>query len=258
MEIKVKNLSYAYKGHDPLFTDISFNIKAGQIICILGPNGIGKTTLLNCIANLLLPSKGNIYIDGMDMNKMSTQDIAKIISYVPQSIVPSFDYRVLDYIVTGCAPWLGTFERPGEEHYSLAKKMIGKMGISHIENKAYTKISGGERQQVSIARALTQQAKVILMDEPTAHLDYGNQINVLKTIKKMAQDGYAVVFTSHNPDQALLLKDKVAAFNSKGEFYFGDYKDVVNENFLHSIYGVDLHLAYIEEIGRNVCISPGL
>ena len=179
MEIKLKEVGYAYSGSDELFSNISFNIKAGQIICILGPNGIGKTTLSNCIANLLSPTKGTISINGVDMNKMLAQDVAKVISFVPQTIIPSFDYKVIDYVVTGCAPWLGTFERPKEKHYLLAEKMINKMGISHIKNKAYTKVSGGERQQVSIARALTQQSKIILMDEPTAHLDYGDRKSVV-------------------------------------------------------------------------------
>ena len=185
----------------------------------MGPNGIGKTTLLNCIANLITPTKGEILINDKNINKMLPQDIAKTISYVPQTITPSFDYKVLEYVVTGCAPRLGTFERPKKIHYSIARDAIKQMKISHLSHKAYTQISGGERQQVSIARAISQQPKIILMDEPTAHLDCGNQIKVLKIIKEMVQKGYGVVFTTHNPDQALLLKAKIAAFNKDGEFF---------------------------------------
>lgn len=241
-----------------LFNNVSFSIKSGQIICILGPNGIGKTTLLNCIANLILPSQGHIVIDGQDMTRMPPQEVAKAIGFVPQIIEASFDYEVLEYVVTGCAPRLGTFERPKEQHYLVAKNALDQMGISHLSHKAYTKISGGERQQVSIARALAQQPKVILMDEPTAHLDYGNQIKVLKIIKRMAAEGYGIVLTTHNPDQALLLKGKVAAFNKKGEFSFGDYKEVLNESFLRSIYGIDLHLCDIAELDRIACVAPKL
>ncbi len=257
-KIEVSELAFAYSGFGELFNNVSFTIKTGEVICILGPNGIGKTTLLNCIANLATPTKGKILINGRDMNKIPPRDIAKTISYVPQTVIPSFDYEVLEYVVTGCAPRLGTFERPKEKHYSIAKDAIKQMKISHIAHKAYTKISGGERQQVSIARAISQQPKIILMDEPTAHLDCGNQVKVLKIIKEMAQEGYGVVFTTHNPDQALLLKTKIAAFDKDGTFSFGTYREVLSEGFLKSMYGVNLHLYNIDEIGRSVCIAPAL
>lgn len=257
-KIEIRDLSFAYSGFKELFNNVSFTIKTGEILCILGPNGIGKTTLLNCIANLAAPTKGKILINDKDMNEMPPREIAKAISYVPQTVMPSFDYEVLEYVVTGCAPRLGTFERPKEKHYSIAQNAIEQMKITHLSRKAYTKISGGERQQVSIARAIAQQPKIILMDEPTAHLDCGNQVKVLKIIKGMVQEGYGVVFTTHNPDQALLLKTKIAAFDGSGNFSFGTYKEVLNESFLRSMYGIDLHVYNIDEIGRSVCIAPAL
>ncbi|HHT49921.1 MAG TPA: ABC transporter ATP-binding protein [Eubacteriaceae bacterium] len=254
MEVDIVEVGYAYKGYKKLFENVSFSIKAGEIICILGPNGIGKTTLLNCIANLAVPTEGDIFIEGQNMNNMSPQEVARVISFVPQTIIPSFDYKVIDYVVTSCAPRLGIFERPKEEHYKVAEQAIERMKISHLKEKEYTKISGGERQQVSIARAIAQQPKIILMDEPTAHLDYGNQVKVLKIIKDMAKSGYGVAFTTHSPDQALLLKCKVAVFNEKGKFFFGDYKEILTEEFLRSMYGVDIHLYDIDDIDRSVCI----
>ncbi len=257
MQIEISKLSYAYEGSEELFNNVSFTINTGEVICILGPNGIGKTTLLNCIANLIIPTKGEILINNKNINDMATRDVAKIIGYVPQTIIPSFDYEVLEYVVTGCAPRLGTFERPTEEHYSIAENAINKMKISHLSHKAYTQISSGELQQVNIARAISQQPKIILMDEPTAHLDCGNQIKVLKIIKEMTEEGYGVVFTTHDPNQALLLETRVAAFDKNGRFSFGNYDEVLNRDFLRSMYGIDLHLFDIEEIGR-VCVAPGL
>lgn len=258
MHVDISGLSYSYNGTKDVFRDVTFTINPGEIICIIGPNGIGKTTLLNCIAKLITPSKGKIMINDKDMERMTHQEVAQVIGYVPQSILPSFDYGVLEYVVTGCAPNLATFERPKEKHYLLAQDAIRQMEISHLIHKPYTKISGGELQQVSISRAIAQQAKVILMDEPTAHLDYGNQIKVLRIIKKMADSGYGIVLTTHNPDQALLLQGKLAAFDKKGEFYFGDCEDVLNEKLLHSIYGVGLHLYNVKEIERLVCVASKL
>ncbi|MGI5875223.1 MAG: ABC transporter ATP-binding protein [Dethiobacteria bacterium] len=258
MIIEIKKLSFVYAGGPTIFNDISFSVSRGQIICIIGPNGVGKTTLLNCMANLLTPKSGEILLDGKSLIQMKAKEIANKIAYVPQFIVPSFAYEVLSYVVTGCAPRLGTFEKPKREHYKLAERALEQMGISHLAHKYYTQISGGERQQVSIARALVQKPRVILMDEPTAHLDYGNQIKVLKIIKKLAAEGYAAVITTHNPDHALLLGGEVAAINSNGQFIFGSSNTLINEHFLSSLYGVDLRLHHIPDIGRNVCVAASL
>lgn len=258
MIMELKNISFAYPGASNIFSNISFSVEKGQIISILGPNGVGKTTLLNCMGNLAAPTSGEILIEGKSMRGMSAREVGMNIGFVPQFIIPSFAYEVLDYVVTGCAPRMGTFEKPKKEHYETARECLDQMEISHLSQKYYTHISGGERQQVSISRALAQRPKLILMDEPTAHLDYGNQIKVLRIIKKIASEGYAVVITTHNPDHALLLGGEVAAINTDGELTFGSCSDVINEKFLSSLYGIDLHLRHINDIGRDVCIAPAL
>jgi len=256
--IEVKNISFAYENALTIFRDISFSVDEGQIICILGPNGAGKTTLLNCLAKIHTPTKGVILLDGKEMERMSSKEVAMSIGFVPQFIIPSFSYEVLSYVVTGCAPRIGTFEKPKQEHYKIAQQALEQMGISHLSHKYLTQISGGERQQVSLSRALAQRPKVILMDEPTAHLDYGNQIKVLRIIKKLAAEGYAAVITTHNPDHALLLGGNVVAINTKGDFTYGSCRDVINEEFLSSLYGINLNLRHITDIGRDVCIAPPL
>lgn len=258
MIIEVKDLSFAYEGAPAILHDVSFSVDNGQIICILGPNGIGKTTLLNCLANLAAPTKGKILLNGKDMRSLSPGEVAMNVGFVPQFIIPSFDYEVLDYVVTGCAPIIGTFKRPTQEHYKIAQQSLEQMEIAHLSQKYYTQISGGERQQVSISRALAQRPKVILMDEPTAHLDYGNQIKALRIIRKLAGEGYAAVITTHNPDHALLLGGEVAALDFTGKFTFGSCRDVINEDFLSSLYGIDLHIRHISDLGRDVCVAPAL
>jgi len=177
---------------------------------------------------------------------------------VPQTLLPSFDYTVLEYVVTGNAPWLGTFEKPGPEHYQRAEEALEQMAISHLANKAYTRISTGELQQVSIARAIAQKARLILMDEPTAHLDYGNQLKVLRLIKDLSAKGYAVVLTTHNPDQVLLLDAKTAIIDEQSIFHFGPWQEILTEELLSAMYGVPLRLIKVEGINRMVCIAPGL
>ena len=258
MKIQIENLSFSYAESAPLLKNIGFTIDAGRVISILGPNGAGKTTLLNCIAGLFKPAGGNILIDGKNMERLSHREIAKIIGYVPQIIVPTFSYTVLDYVVTGCAPHIGTFERPKQIHFDTALAALDKMGITALKDKPYNEISGGERQQVSIARALAQKPAFILMDEPTSHLDYGNQIQVLKTIRSMASQGYGIALTTHNPDHALLLGDQLAVLERDGTFTFGDCDEVLTEPFLNHLYGIDLRLEEISSVGRRVCFAPKL
>lgn len=258
MKIEIRDISFAYKNGVNIFEHISFDIEQGTIISILGPNGAGKSTLLNCIANMILPNTGEILINGVSTQHMNLRDVAKVISYVPQIVVPAFDYSVLEYVVTGCAPWIGTFERPKSQHYDIAWQAIRLMGIEHISDKPYTEISGGERQQVSIARAIAQQPAFILLDEPTAHLDYGNQIKVLKTIRNMADNGYGVVMTTHNPDHVLLLNDQIGVIDREGNMTFGDCREIMREEYLRELYGTDLRIIPVEELGRNICAVPKL
>lgn len=258
MIMEIRNLGFSYDGKKDIFANLNMSLHTSEILSIIGPNGIGKTTLLKCMANLMKPSTGTIFIDNHNMFKMPRNEVAQKVAYVPQTVAPSFDYPVLDYVVTGCAPYLGIFEQPGDTDYQRAMKAIEKMGIAHLTYKPYTKISGGELQQVSIARALTQQAQIILMDEPTSHLDYGNQIKVLRLIRKMASTGYGIVLTTHNPDHPLLLGGKVAAFDREGAFYYGESRDILTKEILSKIYDIELRLQPVEGREGLICVPPEL
>ena len=256
VQLTGKNLHYSYTPDRMILKDISFRFKSGEIVSILGPNGAGKTTFLNCLANLVPLDKGEIFIDDKNIKKIPPREVAKVIGYVPQIIVPSFDFSVLEYVVTGCAPHMGTLSRPKQEHYDIAMEAIKRMGIEKLTNRSYSQISGGERQQVSIARALAQRPAFILMDEPTAHLDYGNQIKVLKTVRSLKEEGYGVILTTHNPDHALLLQDQVAILDRNGILTTGLSTDVLNEKDLTELYGTELKLFHEACLGRDVCAAP--
>ena len=251
-----RDICYSYTRERAILKDISFTFQSGEIVSILGPNGAGKTTFLNCLANLVPLDKGEVLIDGRNIRKIPPREVAKVIGYVPQIIVPSFDFSVLEYVVTGCAPHMGTLSRPKQEHYDIAMEAIKRMGIEKLTNRSYSQISGGERQQVSIARALAQRPAFILMDEPTAHLDYGNQIKVLKTVCSLKEEGYGVILTTHNPDHALLLQDQVAILDRDGVLTTGLSTDVLKEQNLSELYGTELKLFYEERLHREVCAAP--
>jgi len=257
MQISMNQVSFSYDGKKDIFQNIDFVIRTGEVVCILGPNGIGKTTLLHCLSGLLRPESGEIHIEGRPIRKMTPLELAKVIGYVPQQLKAAFDYTVLEYVVTGRAPWLKVFEKPDKGDYQKAARALEKLEISHLSQKPYTRLSGGELQQVSIARAITQEARFILMDEPTAHLDYGNQLKVLRMVKDLANQGYGIVMTTHNPDQALMLGGKVAIFNRDASFAFGDCGILTNET-LTSLYQVPLKLMNVAGHDRRVCIPPDL
>ena len=158
----------------------------------------------------------------------------------------------------GRAPKTGTFSRPSAADEALCMDVLKSMGIDHLAEKSYLNLSGGERQQLLIARAIVQEPEVILFDEPTAHLDFGNQQRVLKRVRQMAEDGFSVVITTHNPDHALLLGDQAAIVTRDGKVLQGTSEEILTEEMLKEVYGIDLKLTYIEELGRKACLVPEL
>ena len=257
MRIEMERLRFAYDTK-PVFAGVTLTLEQNKMLSILGPNGAGKTTLLSVIAGLLPPGEGEIRYDGKRYHELSPRQLAQMVGYVPQIINATFDFAVLDYVVTGCAPRVGSFSRPKKEHYDTAVAAIEEMGIGHLMQKSYMQISGGERQQVSIARVIAQRPAFILMDEPTAHLDYGNQIHVLKTIKRLSEEGFGVVFTTHNPDHALLLDGDVAVMDREGHLHTGEKKELINEEFLSGLYRTELQIGRMHADTREICFPPGL
>ena len=259
MIIEAKNLEFAYsKNSRKVINGVSLSIEEGQIISILGPNGAGKSTLLNLIATLSKPDEGELFITGKNANKMNPKEVASVISYVPQTHVPAFSYTVFNFVLMGRAPKVGMFEKPKDEDFEIVTKALNDVGILDLANKPYTEISGGERQQATIARALVQEPKVILFDEPTAHLDYGNQLKTLRVIKSLSERGYAIVITTHNPDHAIMLGGTTAILDKTGHLRVGNSDEIITEQTLNDVYGTDLKLIYMEDVGRNVCVPPRL
>jgi len=245
--LSVKDLHFCHKGSvEEVLKGISFEARKGSITTILGPNGSGKTTLFNCISGLWNYQKGNVSVDGVPINKLSFRERARFFAIVPQEHEPPFPYSVLDVVLMGRASYVGIFSSPNKEDYERAEEAIGLVGIEHLKNTPYTKISGGERQLTLIARALAQSSPVMLLDEPTSHLDFRNQINVLKKIRQIAlEKDLTVIITLHDPNLTSLFSDKVLVINSGTKIAEGSPEEIITEDLIKRIYGVEVKKAFV-------------
>lgn len=253
--IDVKNISFSYdeKGKDKIFDDISFSIDKGEVLCILGPNGTGKTTLIKCLNKLHKIDSGDVLIKGKSIDTLSFSDISKVIGYIPQGHVPTFPFSVLDVVLMGRAPYLNIMESPKEKDIKIAEKSLKNLRIYDLKDKEYTNLSGGERQLVFLARVLAQEPDLLLLDEPTSHLDFGNQIRLLEIIEQLANQGLSIIMSSHYPDHAFLSSNKVAILKQGTFIDFGTPDEVVTEKNLNKAYNIDVKLVELED-NRKVCV----
>jgi iron complex transport system ATP-binding protein len=252
--LEVKNLGFRYDNSRTIFHDVNFTVRKGEVLSLLGANGAGKSTLLNCIANLSHPKSGEVLLNGKPMAKMGLRDIARVIGYVPQIHIPAYAFPVLEFTVMGRTPYIGSFATPSAEDYEIAEKALERMRIPHLRDKAYTEISGGERQQVTIARVIAQKPQLILMDEPTAHLDFGNQYRVVQMIRELADEGYTIIITTHNPEHAIIMGGNAAILDRSGELHVGLASETLNAQTLSNLYGLTIKTVYDKDAKRNVCV----
>jgi len=239
--LKVKGLSFSYG--DFSVENVCFEVKEGEILTLLGPNGSGKTTILKNVYGLLKPKKKCVFIDGRDFHSLSLKERAKLAGYVPQSHYPPFPYTVLDVVVMGLASQLSVFESPREEHYEKALEKLRLLGMERFKDRPYTQLSGGQLQLVLIARALVQEPKVLLLDEPTAHLDFKNQVKILGIIKKLAkEERITAILTLHDPNLASIYSDKIALVKEGRIRAIGESSEILREEILEEVYGVPVHI----------------
>jgi iron complex transport system ATP-binding protein len=241
MRLEVKKLNFSY-GSRKILTDISFQVPEGKLVCVLGANGVGKSTLFRCILGLNDKYGGEILINEESIKKLSIKELAKRVAFIPQSHTPTFNYKVIDIVLMSTTVYLDIFSSPGKAQRKIAQEALERVGISHLAQRGYEKISGGERQLALIARALAQQTKIIVMDEPTSSLDYGNQIRVLSQAKQLTREGYTIIQSIHHPDQAFLYADKTLVLHQGSVLRYGETKDIINEGVINKIYGINVEL----------------
>ncbi|MBR2782867.1 MAG: ABC transporter ATP-binding protein [Firmicutes bacterium] len=242
MELTVKNASCGYDG-TAIIKNVSLCLRQGEIVCILGPNGIGKTTIFRSVLGFLKLIEGEILLDGKPRTLMTQKEFSQAVGYVPQVHDPPFPYSVPDVVVMGRSSHLKAFASPGLKEYRIADRVMEMLGISYLREKTYTQISGGERQMVLVARALAQNPRLLVMDEPTANLDFGNQIHVLECIKRLSGSGLGVLMTTHSPDHAFLCCDRVILLTKNKEILEGPVDEIVTEENLRRAYGVEVKIA---------------
>ena len=239
-KIICKNLHFNYENENILH-NISFNVEEGSFCVVLGKNGSGKTTLLKCLKGLLNFQKGQIFVNGLDIQKSAINEIAKNISMLLQSEPHSFHFKVIDIVVMGRNPFLKMNETPKEKDYSLAYNSLISLKIENLADKNFNKISGGERQLVMLATALTQNANIVLLDEPTNHLDFNNQYYVLNFMKNLCRKKNTTVITSmHNPNLAMMFADEIIMLDNKKIMANGKTKDVMTEKNISRLYKTEI------------------
>ncbi len=253
MSVSVRNLSFGY-GERCVLRDISFQADAGRLISILGPNGVGKSTLFKCVLGLLKPSSGSVAIDGQDISSLPPHALARRIAYIPQSTYPAFHYTVFDMVLMGTSSHVSGLSSPGKAQREAAMEALARLNIQDFAGRDYMRISGGERQLVLIARALAQRSRTLVMDEPTANLDYGNQMRVLTSIRTLAEEGYAVILSTHNPEQAYLFSHTILAMQGGGIVAQGAPRDVLDAALIERLYGVEATVESLLDDTVRVCV----
>lgn len=252
-------LAFGYPGH-PVGSEVSIALAAGEVVCLLGPNGGGKSTLFRTLLGLLPAQGGEIRLDGDLLPALTRTDIARRVSYVPQAHAGYFPFTVRDVVLMGRTAHLSAFSSPSRSDRAIAQSCLERLGIDALADQVYTRISGGERQLALIARALAQEAPLVVMDEPTASLDFGNQVRVLDEVRALARSGIGVMMATHDPDQAFLCADRVALLHGGRLVADAPPRDAITAATLREVYGVDAEVIDVE-LGpgetRRVCVPRG-
>ncbi len=250
--LNVNQLYFAY-GDRTIFDQVSFDLEPGQIMTILGPNGVGKSTLLSCLTNQLKEANGQININDRPLDSWTPKDLAQHMALVPQDYRSGAHLTVIDYLTTARAPYLGLGQVPNGKDEQLAIDVLEDLGIKQLLHRRLPTLSGGQMQLVAIARALVQEPELLILDEPMAALDLGRQRQVLKIVQQLAKRGVAIILTTHIPNQALLLNDQVGLLFPGGEFLAGHCQEIISSDRLEKLYHCPVKVVYVPELGRSIC-----
>ncbi len=253
MILEVENGCFGYPKQEEILTDINIKLEEGHILSVLGPNGIGKTTLLKCMIGLMPWSRGRSLLTGKDIRTLKSKEIWNMISYIPQTHGFSFSYTGLEMVMLGRSSHLGLFSQPGHREIEMAEAMMEKVGITRLADKDCNRMSGGELQMVLIARALINEPKLIILDEPETGLDFHNQILVLNMVEKLAhEENIGAIMNTHYPTNAMSIADEAFMMNRKGDRFYGPTGDILNESNISKSFDVNVVVDEIMYQNRTI------
>lgn len=233
--------------------DVDFTLAPGESLAILGGNGAGKTTLLRTLLGLLPPLAGGVEIDGVPVSSLGAAARAAWLAYVPQQYSPAYAFSVTDAVLMGRASHIGTFARPGRDDHAAVREALAALRIEALAQRPVTEISGGERQLVTIARALAQRARVLLLDEPTANLDFGNRVRVLCELDRLRARGMTILFATHEPDQALAHADRALLLADGRPLALDTVQRALTAENIERLYGTPVRLFHLDA-RRYACV----
>ncbi len=245
--LTISDLEFSYEPDQKnVLNAVSFEIQPGTITAILGPNGAGKTTLIHLLLGLRKPVSGTILLRDKAIGHYARKELSQWIGLVPQSEYVPFEYSVLEYVLLGRAPYLGPLDLPGQSDVEIAHQSLLQVGIGHLEMRPIPELSGGELQLVLIARALAQQPKVLLLDEPTSHLDLSNRNITLQILNQLRSTGVTVLFTTHDPEAASLVANNLVLMRQGRVMHTGTLETTFTSQKLSETYGTHIDVIQVE------------
>ena len=251
MRLEAQKLAFGYSER-PVGRDVSLVVDPGEVLCLLGPNGCGKTTLFKTLLGLLPLQGGYVTLSGDELASLSRQEIARRIAYVPQASGGVFPYTAFDLVLLGRTAHRSLFAGPTREDRDHAHRALSELGISDLSDRDVTRLSSGQRQLVIVARAIAQAAPLIVMDEPTASLDFGNQVVVLSEVRRLADRGAGIVLSTHDPDHAFAVAHRVALLHEGTMVTTGAPADVLTAESLRTVYDIEVTIERLRN-GQTIC-----